>query len=129
MELSDFILIVALFFVAYKVSEPPRESKKQQGMQTKPEKYERYIHRYREQPPDRKDILEMQEELARRGVNPNMLPALGKDLKPEEVAAKLRILVDEVPYKPNDITTPGEDSSLAKSTLAVWNRPVDMDDS
>lgn len=129
MEPLEWAVLGLVFYVVYEMSATKKELKTKEK-NSRSTKFEQYVHRYREQGVDRDTVRYQAMEVARRGIDPALIPYFGNEgMSPEEVAARVKIMHDEVPYKPFNLLEPTQDSSLAKSTTEIWTRPIEDDDS
>lgn len=129
-EIADVVLYVLIFFGVYYISETPDTTmshEDQQNVKKKSQQLKQKLHKYRTEGVNMDNMEDIYMELVRRGWNPDDIPIIDKCPSLEEWASRLDLMLQETPYRPRDLNEPGEDRTMAKSTLAVWARPREPD--
>jgi hypothetical protein len=121
---AEIVLFGFIFYCVYHFTDPNASMVKSAAPpRWKGPVLQQKLHKYRVQGVNRLICEDMMNELKRRGVPIYEIPQFDQGLPPEEVAAQLELMIEEVPYVPRDLQEPGEDKSIGRSTGELWPRP------
>lgn len=115
---GELLLVALIFYSIYYVGtrdKPIPKEVPQTGV-----RLQQKLHKYRSSGVNKTQMEDIQAELARRGVA--IIPFFDGQKPDPEVAAELEMLLEQTPYVPRDLQTPGEDRLVSKSTYSVWLR-------